>query len=113
MPPDSPTGPNRPVITATGFGGGFMLRLAVLVMLELLNSAVRRPQDIQSALGVDVMSTITYIQSPGEIRRRRTKLILGVLVLVVAIPAAIWFVDQALRPLEPLVGDLITRFIPA
>lgn len=113
VPPDSPTDPNRPVIAAAGFGGGFMLGLAVLVLLELLNSAVRRPQDIQSALGVDVMSTIPYIQSPGEIRRRRTKLILGVLVLVVAIPAAIWFVDQEIRPLEPLVGDLITRFIPA
>lgn len=113
VPPDSPTSPNRPIVAAAGVGGGLFLGIAVLLLLELLNSSIRRPQDIRSALGVDVLATIPYIQSPGELRRRRTRLAAVVLIIIVGIPAAAWYVDQQVTPLEPLVGDLVSRINPA
>ncbi len=113
VPPDSPTDPNRPVIAAAGFGGGLMLGLAVVVLLELLNSAVRRPADIRNALGVDVLATIPYLESPTDVRRRRGRLGLVVLALAILIPAGVWYVDREIRPLQPLVGDLVARINPA
>ena len=50
VPPEEPTSPNRPKLAAVGIGGGMMLGIGFIMLLELMNTAIRRPQDIISSL---------------------------------------------------------------
>lgn len=108
--PSEPESPNRPVLAAAGIGGGFVLGLAVVILLELLTSAVRRPADIINKLGITPLSTIPHIRTRWEILRRRL-VILGVFALVlIAVPVALWLVHTQVTPLDQLINPYLLRF---
>ncbi|MGH1424030.1 MAG: GumC family protein [Pseudooceanicola sp.] len=108
--PREPTSPNRPLVAAAGVGGGLAAGLGLVLLLELLNSAVRRPADLTSKLGITALASVPYIWTRRQIWRRRliiTSVVLGVLVLV---PAGLWLVDTQVMPLDPLINRLLDRF---
>ena len=109
VPPTSPSKPNRPRIAIAGFGAATMLGAALVLALEFLNSAVRRPEDIQSALGIDVFATIPYIRTREEIWRRRVVTGGVVAVILIGLPLGLWYVDQQVTPLGPLVERILSR----
>lgn len=45
--PTKPTKPNRTLIIASGFGGGILLGLVLTLLIELFDSTIRRPRDIE------------------------------------------------------------------
>jgi uncharacterized protein involved in exopolysaccharide biosynthesis len=69
--PTSPDSPNRPLIAAGGVAAGGAAGLGIVLLLELLNTAIRRPADLQSSLGIQPFGTLPLIRTPGEVRRRR------------------------------------------
>ncbi len=107
--PTSPSSPNRPLIATAGLGVGLMAGIGLILLLEILNAAIRRPQDLQNALGIDTIATIPYIQTREEVRNRRVRLAGLAIVLLVGCPAALWYVDQNIAPLQPVFESISER----
>ena len=107
--PSEPARPNRLLIAGGGVGGGFMIGLAVIVLLELLNAGIRRPVDLTNSLGITPLATLPYMRTRRESWTRRL-LIIGVLgALLIGIPAAIWAVHTYVTPLDLLIQTLLQR----
>lgn len=105
--PSQPTSPNRPMIAAAGIGGGLALAIGVFILLELLNSTLRRPVEVVKQLGVTPLSTIPYIESASRRRMRRTGQVLLTLAVLVGVPAGLWVIDTQYQPLEILTQRLL------
>lgn len=109
IPPTSPTRPNRRLIAATGVAAGLGMGFGLIVLLELLNTAVRRPADIVDGLKITPFMTMPYIRTRGQIWRRRL-LILAVLAAVfIGVPAAIWYIDENIQPMQPIFDEVLRR----
>jgi uncharacterized protein involved in exopolysaccharide biosynthesis len=106
--PSEPEKPNRQLIAAGGVGGGLVLGLAMVALLELLNKGIRRPVDLTNRLGITPFATLPYYRTRAE-RIRRRMIILGILgFFLIAIPLGLWAVNTYVVPLDRLL-DLITQ----
>lgn len=107
--PREPDSPNRPLLAAGGVGVGIMAGLAVIILLELLNSSVRRPVDLVNAFGVVPLGTIPLIRTRAEVVRRRL-IILGAFVVALGVvPWALWYVHTQIMPLDFVINQIISR----
>lgn len=106
--PNGPDSPNRPLVAVAGFAGGLFLGLAMILLLELLNSTIRRPVEISNKLGITALATIPYIRTQREIRRRRLSISAAVLATCVAIGGGLWVIDAQVIPLEQAWGRIMT-----
>ena len=104
--PSSPTKPNRILIAGGGTAFGILAGLAMIFMLEMLNSTARRPEDIVNKLGVTPLTTIPYIQTRGQKFRGRSLKLLLLLAIVTIIPAAIFAIHTYYLPLD-LIADRV------
>lgn len=104
--PDSPSKPNRLFIAGAGsiFGIGFGFGL--IMLLELLDTSVRRPEDLVKSLGIIPISTIPYIRTPRERFVQRSFKVLISLGIIVAAPLAIYLVHTYYLPLDIVVAKL-------
>lgn len=107
--PDRPVKPNRVLIAGGGVVGGAGLGIAVIVLLELLNRAVRRPKDLIKAFGITPIATIPYMRTPSETMMRRSGFAAMLLVAVIGIPAIIYAVHVYYQPLDVLVGKVAAK----
>ena len=107
--PRMPTSPNRPLIAMAGLGAGVGAGLAFVLLLELLNSAVRRPVELTSKLGITAFGTVPYIRTREQVRARRMVVVLGLLAALIVIPAGLWLIDTQVMPLAPLLDRILGR----
>ena len=56
--PTSPSGPPRTMYTAVAFLAGIFLAVAIVVLLDMLNTRVRNPEEAEELLGVPVIGRI-------------------------------------------------------
>ena len=112
VPPNEPDSPDRRVIAAGGVVAGFGAGFGLVALLELLNRSIRRPADLTNGLGIVPLVTVPYIATPGERLRRRVVLVGTLLLLVVAIPAGLWYVHYQVMPLDLLLDRVVTELIP-
>ena len=108
--PQEPDSPNRPLLAAAGIGGGMFVGLALIALMELLNSSIRRPVDISNKLGVTPLGTIPHIRTRWEIVRRRLILLVVFGIVLVVVPIALWFVHTQIMPLDTAVNRVLNRF---
>ncbi len=113
--PDAPNSPDRRKIAIAGFGGGLMAGLGLVLLLELLNTSVRRSSEIRQALDITPIATLSYMRTEGEIRRRRVLIVGAFVVAAAGIPAGLWAIDTYYQPLDLMVGNILDRLpdIPA
>ncbi len=104
-PPRAPDRPNRTMVAAAGVGAGLALGLGFILLLELLNRAVRRPQDLTARLNIVAFATVPYMRTRGEARRRSALIGLALLLVIAGLPAAIWAVDTYYRPIDLLFAQ--------
>ena len=105
--PNQPTGPNRLLIAGGGAAFGILSGLALVVLMELLNTAPARPRDITAKLGVTPLATIPFVPTAGQTIRRRA-LKLAVIAAGLALgPLALWLVHTEYRPLDLLLRDVM------
>lgn len=104
--PSRPTKPNRTLIAAMGSLAGAGLGLALIVLLELLKNAVRRPSDITKKLGVTPIATVPYVRTPMELVVRRAILVGVFATIIVGIPAVLYYLHLNYLPLD-LIYDRI------
>ena len=107
--PSRPTKPNRPLIAGGGSIFGILAGLGLIVLLEVLNRAIRRPEDLVSKLGIAPLATIPYITTVGETSHRRTFRILGVLLILLGIPVAIYAIHVFYQPLDLLAERIMNK----
>lgn len=111
--PRDPASPNRPLVAAAGVGGGFVLGLALVVLIELLHPGIRRPADLTAGLGITPFATLPFIDTLADARRRRFRRGVLVLVLAIGMPAAAWVVNTYYMPLDQMVQWVADRLSAA
>lgn len=107
--PGSPSSPNRPLIAGGSVGVGILLGLAVVVLLELINSAVRRPVDIKNKLNITPIATLPYMRSDRQ-RRIHDSIVYGaIFIVVIAVPTTIWALHTFYLPLDLLIERFLDK----
>ncbi len=61
--PSSPSGPPRAMYTAVAFLAGLFLAVAIVVVLDIVNTRVRNAEEVEELLGVPVIGRIPVIKS--------------------------------------------------
>lgn len=60
--PQTPSGPPRVMYTAVAFAAGLFLAVVLVVVMDMLNTRVRNPEEIEELLGVPVIGRIPVIK---------------------------------------------------
>lgn len=61
--PTSPSGPPRAMYTAVAFLAGLFLAVAIVVVLDMVNTRVRNAEEVEELLGVPVIGRIPVIEN--------------------------------------------------
>lgn len=56
--PDSPSGPKRPMYVAVAFLAGLFMAIAIVVLMDMLNTRVRGAEEVEELLGLPVIGRI-------------------------------------------------------
>ncbi|MEX5730238.1 polysaccharide chain length determinant protein (PEP-CTERM system associated) [Rhodovulum iodosum] len=107
--PSEPTRPNRVKLAGMGVGLGLGAGIALIVLMELLNSTARRPADLVNRLGITPLATIPYMRTRGQRGRRRALMVVTVLAILAAIPAAIYAVHTYYLPLDLIAERVMNK----
>ncbi len=107
--PDTPIRPNRVKLVIFGAVFGLALGLGLVALLESLNSAVRRPVDLEHYLEITPIGAIPYMRTPGEVLRHRLVIGLVVLLVVAGLPAGIYLVDTYYMPVDLILAKINTK----
>jgi hypothetical protein len=107
--PASASSPNRPLIAGASVGAGVGLGLAFVVLMELLNSSIRRPGEIKNKLGITPIVTLPYIRTRRQHNLRRFIIIGGIFIPLVVGPLTIWALHTYYLPLDLLIERLLDK----
>lgn len=107
--PTEPTSPNRPLIAIGGTTLGLGAGLGLVLLLELLNGAIRRPVELTSALGITPLVTIPYIPTRAQTVRKRSLQFAVLAVLAAGIPALLYLLHTEYLPLDLLASRVTER----
>jgi protein tyrosine kinase modulator len=77
QPPEQPVTPNRALIDSIGIGAGLVLSLVIVLILELLDPAVKTEREIRERLKVPVFGEIPAFTTSSANQRRRVWSILA------------------------------------
>ena len=105
--PGSPNKPNRRAIAMAGAGGGLGLGVLIAVLLILSNRAILRPVEITYGTGMAPFGTVPLFRTRREVYARRGALLGAAVLLLVAAPAAMWWIDQHYMPLDIVIARII------
>lgn len=107
--PSRPSSGSRKIVVAGGFAGGLGVGLAFALLLELLSKAIRRPQDIEKALGIDVLATLPLVRTKFQQLRRRMVILTALLTICVVVPSLLWYIDSNVMPLTAMLKTAMSR----
>jgi uncharacterized protein involved in exopolysaccharide biosynthesis len=108
--PNSPAKPNRVLLAGGGTFFGILAGLGLIVLIEKLNSAPRRPEAIVRKLGITPLATLPYIQSHTEQVRKRRLSMGATLAIMISVPLAVWAVHNFYMPLDLLAQKVGNKF---
>lgn len=100
--PNTPSRPNRLLIGGGGMFFGIAAGIGLILLIEMLKTAPRRPEAIVKKLGITPLATLPYIQSRGDKLRQRRMSFLLVVSILIAVPASVWAVHTFYRPIDLL-----------
>ena len=101
--------PKRLLIASAGIVGGLGAGLGFVVLLEMLNRSIRRPLELSEKLGIEPFATVPYIRTAGEAARKRSLVVLALVLVAVAIPAALFAVHTLYLPLDLVFSELLAK----
>lgn len=107
--PSQPTKPNRLLIAGGGVVFGIFAGLALVVLLELLNTTARRPEDLVNKFGITPFTTIPYIRTRTQTFLQRSARLVMVVAILGGVPAAVFAVHTYYLPLDLLADRIMDR----
>ncbi|MEM8801960.1 MAG: hypothetical protein AAGF55_05450 [Pseudomonadota bacterium] len=107
--PTEPSSPNRVLIAGGGMFVGTSLAFAFFALTELLNRSIRRPVDLARGLGVQPLATLPYLEEESVRRRRFILKAFFLLVVLTAIPTALWYTHTYYLPLDLLFEQFVEK----
>ena len=107
--PSEPTKPNRILIAGGGSFLAVVLGIGLVILLEVLNRAPRRPEDIIGKLGVWPIASIPYTRSRRELFVQRGRKLLTIMVILVGVPIAVWSIHEYYLPLDLLADKAMNK----
>ena len=107
--PTSPASPNRMMIAGIGVGIGLALAAGFFLLMELLNSTIRRPSEITAKLGITPLAVLPYMESRRERLLRQAGRVAAALIVLAGVPAALWAIDTYYLPLDLLADRMLDR----
>lgn len=117
--PRQPTSPKRNKIASAGIAGGVVAGLAIVVLIELLNTSIRRSTDLTNKLGITPFVAIPYIRTRGQANLRRFVIFMALLIVGLGIPITLFLLHTYYLPMDLLIekalkktglSDLIRQF---
>lgn len=108
-PPDRPTTPNRVLISAAGAGVGMAAGFGLIILLELLNTSIRRPAQLTDKLGITPFAVLPYLKTDREIFAKRMILFSIVAFFVIIVPLLLFAVHSLYFPLDQLIEPFANR----
>ena len=87
LTPEYPVSRSRKSIALMGGVASVLVAVGIAFVLELLNPAIRTPQQMERALGIQPVVAIPHVSVRRERLRRRAAGLAGLAALVLAIPA--------------------------
>lgn len=100
--PTTPSSPNRLLIGGAGMFLGIAAGVGLIILIEILKTAPRRPEAIVKKLGITPLATLPLIQSRGDKLRQRRMSFALVVAILIAVPASVWAVHTFYRPIDLL-----------
>jgi len=108
-PPTEPRKPNRPQIMLAGGLASIAAGVGVVVLKELLDKSVRTPSDLERRLQLRAISTIPYVVTAAERRRRRWRAVALAFLTLALLAAGLFLVDRFYLPLDALLVKLLAK----
>ncbi len=109
VPPEEPFSPDRPRLAVMGTAGGLALAIGFVVLLELMNTSIRRSQDIVRQLDITPFGTLPYILTRRERIRRRLLLLFTLICVVGGVMGGLWGINEFVMPLDQVIEKIIER----
>lgn len=107
--PSQPTKPNRLMIAGGGTVFGILAGLGLIVLLEVLNTTARRPEDLVKRFNITPFTTIPYIRTRQQTFVQRSFKLLVILAILTGVPAAIYAVHIYYLPLDLIADRLMNK----
>ena len=107
--PRRPTSPNRERIATAGIAGGILAGLAVVVLIELLNTSVRRSVDLTNKLGIAPFVAVPYIRTRTQANFRRFIIFLALLIVGLGIPITLFLLHTYYLPMDLLIEKALDK----
>jgi uncharacterized protein involved in exopolysaccharide biosynthesis len=107
--PNEPAKPKRLLIAGGGSVFGFLAGIGLIVLMEVLNRSIRRPEDLVRALGISPIATLPYIQSRKEVVLRRGRKLLFALMILVGVTALVYAVHTYYQPLDLIAERIMNK----
>ena len=108
IPINTPISPRRPRIIAASVAVSGAIGVGLMILLELLNPAIRSVYDLEKRAGLRPIVAIPHIRSEAEGRQRRLLLRGLIAVAVLVSIGAIIAVDQLILPLPILFERVVS-----
>ena len=109
VPPAQPDRPNRLLIAAGGVFAGLGAGLGLVLLLELLNGAIRRPEDLARKLDIQAFGAVPYIRTRREVLVKRAVIGSATMTAVVILPAVTYALHVYYMPLDLLLMQVAER----
>lgn len=107
--PSDPAKPNRLMIAGGGTFFGIALGFGLVLLLELLNRAPRRPEDLINKLEVWPIATIPYVRSRREVIAQRMAWLAVILAILIGIPVGVWAIHTYYQPLDLIAERVMDK----
>ena len=107
--PDASIKPNKPKLYAIILAFALMAGGGLVVGAEMLDRSIRQSTDLFSVIDSQLIFAIPYISTPGEIQRRKRKIIWTTGILALLVLAGLIAIVFILPPLDVLLDKVIAR----
>jgi uncharacterized protein involved in exopolysaccharide biosynthesis len=106
--PENPVSPNRPMIMMAGAVGGVGMGLALIILMELTNKAVRRPSEF-GRIDIVPIAIIPFVFTDKEMQARRRLRVSIVLGAIALIGTGAYVVHYHILPLDLLLERILEK----
>lgn len=107
--PTEPTKPNRLLIAGGGVGFGLAVGFGLVLLLEVMNSTARRPEDLVKRFNIAPIATVPFIRTRRQVFVQRSLKVLLLLVILAGVPAAVYAVHTYYLPLDDIANRLMNK----